>query len=180
MRQGALAFVVSMTAAGPATAFDATPIGEKLSLGLGLKVGEPTLITGKLWLTNTWAIDFQSGWAVTHPGPRLGADLLFHFRNIAPKIRQFELAVHVGGGVGFGLWNRDNLYHQHDDPWVHSHRHDVQEPLATARLLGGIAMIFRKAPVEVFVEAATPTVVFFSGDPSPWGVGGGVGGRFYF
>jgi hypothetical protein len=130
-------------------------------LGLGLMLGEPTGISGKLWLDPVHAIDFalgSFGYYVGSPydGVNIHADYLWHYYGIfgdraSEAYRRMPL--YLGAGAVFST------------PGV-----------AGVRGVMGVTYLF-DAPFDLFLEIA-PTLVLA---PSVGlGTDAGFGGRFYF
>ncbi len=130
-------------------------------LGLGLMLGEPTGISGKLWLDPVHAVDFalgSFGYYVGSPynGVNVHADYLWHYYGIF-------------GGRGSEAYRRLPLY-------VGAGGVFSSPGLAGVRGVMGITYIF-DAPFDVFLEVA-PTLVIAPG--VGMGTDEGLGGRFYF
>lgn len=127
--------------------------------GLGLILGEPSGLTGKLMLGGPNAVQVHLGYGIGRRGRFvLAADYLFHVQNALPPARNVGLFVpYVGLGARFSV--RD------DDPLL-----GVRVPL-------GVSFQLLAVPVEIFVEVAVgvgliPSTVAL--------IDGGLGGRFYF
>lgn len=142
---------------------------EKGALGLGLLVGEPTGVSGKLYLTDDQAIAAGVGGAVVVRGIQAHADYLFH-PWILESTETFVLPAYVGPGLralshdrGAGL---DDAFHL--------------GPRATV----GLLFDFREVPLDVFVEVAGIFEYRFSSDDDHRGFGfdlnAGAGIRYYF
>jgi hypothetical protein len=157
-----MACVVALgLAAGSARADD------KGAFGLGLIVGEPTGIAGKLYLTDDTAIDGAIGGAVVGRGLQVHADYLWH-----PWILANEDAFVMPGYVGIGARLLD---HDRDDAEDDFH--------LGARFVAGILFDFRRIPLDVFVELAL--IADFRGggddhDGFALDLNAGVGARYYF
>lgn len=126
-------------------------------IGLGIALGSPTGITLKAFLSDTTAIDvlvgeMWEGWK--------DEDLFFSVDFIVHPATLTEggdarLDFYLGGGVN--AWVRG--------PWL-----GVEMPL-------GLSLMFRKVPIEVFLEAV-PMVIFW--DYGAFEGGGSLGARYYF
>jgi hypothetical protein len=127
--------------------------------GLGIVLGEPTGITGKVLFGHYNGIQLHVGYGY-EPRGRLVicGDYLFHFMNAIPPIeRAGRLAPYIGIGGRLGV--RDD------------------NALLGVRVPFGLAFFLNSAPFEIFVEIAIgigliPETVAI--------IDGGLGGRFYF
>lgn len=99
--------------------------------GIGVIVGEPTGVSGKLWLTERTAIDGAAAWSFSDEAAlHLHADYLFHnFDLIEVEKGRFPVYFGVGGRVKF-----------EDDS-----KFGVRIPV-------GIAYIMEDAPLDFFLE----------------------------
>lgn len=71
---------------------------DKGTIGVGIIIGEPTGISGKLYLRDDQAIQAALGFAFFGGGIHLHADYVFH-PAVLQKRESFVLAVYVGPGV---------------------------------------------------------------------------------
>jgi hypothetical protein len=140
--------------------------------GLGIVLGEPSGISGKLWTSQTNAFDFCLGWSATgdryyilkdaryyHRGGvwiHFHADYLWHSFNTIRSKERFPLYYGVGVLLGGG-----------DDPFAS----------IGVRGVLGIAWLARKAPFDVFLEIAP---VLHLAPFIGLGMNAGLGGRYYF
>ncbi|MFC1610748.1 hypothetical protein ACFL6C_07310 [Myxococcota bacterium] len=153
-------------------------IGAERTFGLGLVIGQPTALSGKLFFTSELAVTvLVGGWLHPHKGPVAGADLTFHVRDLVPDLTPLELGLYFGGGAGLGSWVRDK-YHKHDEPFTHWHSHDVYEPLVYVRPVVGAAIWLRGVPLEVSVDIA-PAIRLLPGKIE-LDLGGGLSVRYFF
>jgi hypothetical protein len=127
-------------------------------IGLGIILGEPTGLTGKL-LFGTHGFQLHLGYGIERRGRFvLIGDYLFHFLQAIPPIQNAgRLAPYVGVGGRLGVRDDNALL-------------GIRFPL-------GLAFFLRAAPIEFFVEIALgigliPETVAI--------IDGGIGGRFYF
>lgn len=126
------------------------------NFGLGVVLGEPTGISGKLWLGGTSAVDGVLAWSFAqNPAVSVQADYLFHFFDLiaVPKGR---LPLYVGVGAAVSI--SDN-------------------PDVGVRIPGGVTYLFDTAPLDVFLEIA-PILLLFPA--TTFDFSGGAGIRFYF
>ena len=149
MKRACLAIAILMTA----TTFT---VSAQQGFGLGIVVGEPTGISGKLWLNDTSAIDAAAAWSFRGDGSFYAhADYLFHVFDVFPVEKGF-LPLFFGAG---GMITLER------DPQL-----GVRAPL-------GIEYVFQSAPVEIFLEAA-PGIGLFPA--TRFELSGGIGIRYYF
>jgi hypothetical protein len=120
--------------------------------GLGLELGEPTGITGKLFLTPDQALDFGLGDIYHHyyggDGLHLYADYLWH-PVVLTSAEAFELPFYVG--VGGRVWFFD--YACPGGTCNGAEAFGVRVPL-------GISFDFNNVPLDIFIQAV-PTLDFF-------------------
>lgn len=103
--------------------------------GLGIIVGEPTGISGKLFVSKDNAIDGAIAWSFHEYGSmHIHGDYLFHFYDVFTN--EVPLYVGVGGRIKFQNTNEE----KGDDTKF------------GARIPVGIAYMPPKAPIDVFVE----------------------------
>jgi hypothetical protein len=131
------------------------------SLGLGLVVGAPSGLSGKMWLDDVHAIDFalgSFGYYVGTPysGINLHVDYLWHrFGVFGTKGSDVNRRLPMYVGVG-GMFSSPGA--------------------AGVRGVLGVTYLFQQ-PFDVFFELA-PTLVVAPG--MGFGTDAGLGGRFYF
>jgi len=103
------------------------------SFGLGIIVGEPTGVSGKLWMTERSAIDAAAAWSFSDESAlTLVADYLLHnFDLIDVEKGQLPIYFGVGGRVKFESESKVGL-----------------------RIPVGLAYIFEDAPLDAFFEIA--------------------------
>jgi hypothetical protein len=124
--------------------------------GLGIILGEPTGVSGKLWTSGTNAFDFAAAWSFSGNGNLLlQADYVWHiFRLIPVPEGKLPFYVGVGGRVVFS-----------DDATI-----GVRVPL-------GLDYMFSNAPVDIFVELVPILNLAPSTD---FDFNGGIGARYWF
>ncbi len=124
--------------------------------GLGIILGEPTGVSGKLWTSGENAFDFAAAWSFKGDGHLLlQADYVWHiFRLIPVSSGKLPFYVGVGGRVVFA-----------DDATI-----GVRVPL-------GLDYMFADAPVDIFVELVPILDLAPSTD---FDFNGGIGARFWF
>jgi hypothetical protein len=136
---------------------------EKGTLGVGIIVGEPTGICGRLYLKDDQAIQAAVGAAFIGGGLQVHADYAFH-----PYILQsrdsFVLATYVGPGV------RVIQYDGRNDSYL----------AIGVRAVGGLLFDF-KNPLDAFFEVAGVLEYgFASGEGVGVALNAGAGVRYYF
>ncbi len=131
-------------------------------LGLGLRAGSPSGLTGKYWFDNENALDIAVGaygyyYGSVYSGLNLHCDYLWHrygvFGNLSSEAyNSMPLYFGIGG--------------MYSSPGV-----------AGVRGVAGITWLFEDAPFDLFFDLA-PTLVAtpFMG----FGIDAGLGGRYYF
>ncbi len=99
--------------------------------GLGVILGEPTGISGKLWIEDNKAIDGAVAWSFEKKAAmHLHADLLFHSSNIV-KVEVSKLVAYYGIGGRVKFENKSKM--------------GVRVPL-------GINYLSSGAPLDIFLE----------------------------
>ncbi|HPA73771.1 MAG TPA: hypothetical protein PKY31_15985 [Spirochaetota bacterium] len=131
--------------------------------GAGIVLGDPSGLTGKLFISGSDAVDFGLG-ASAHDGFYLYADYLRHFAGVFPV---GELALYLGAGGGF-------RNHDHDES--DRHDHDDENSLEV-RVPIGVEYTVRQVPLGIFLELVpalelVPDVDFH--------LRGGLGARYFF
>lgn len=144
--------VVSLVLSG--TAYGQEP-GQ---FGLGLIVGEPTGIDGKLFLSRENAIEGAVAWSLSGADDlHLQVDYLYHRYSLI-KVNKGQLPLF------FGIGGRVIFREKRDD------RIGIRIPV-------GLAYHFENAPFDVFGELVP--LLDFAPD-TDFDLEGAVGGRFYF
>jgi len=146
------------------TAFENSGWSQK-QFGLGVVFGEPTGITGKLWLDPKQAVDAGISFSFSDYVSLYG-DYLYHFefRN------EFKPYVGVGGQLFFASDGRGSLKEK-------GYFSDSSSVALGVRIPLGIEWLPAKVPVGVFLELV-PEITMF---PNTNGfLQGGIGARYYF
>ena len=121
--------------------------------GAGLIVGNPTGVTGKLWLTNSSALDAGLGFSTRFA---VYGDYLWHSWMVLPQPKEGRLPVYFGLGLQARTF------------------HDAE---LGVRVVAGAAYWLPKNPVELFVEFVP---VFRLTPGASLGLDAGLGLRYYF
>ena len=140
----------------------ASPARAHKDFGLGLIAGDPSGLSGKVWMDDKHAIDFAVGTFGYYLGNRYAgvnvhADYLWHY---------------------FGVFGRPSSEPYHRMPLYVGAGAVISTPntAAGARAVFGWSYIFPQ-PFDVFIELAPTLVVApYTG----FGIDSGLGGRFYF
>ncbi len=120
--------------------------------GLGFILGEPTGLSGKMWLGGNTAIDGAAAWSFGDNGAlHLHVDYLLHNHDL------MEFA-----SLYYGLGAKVKLMD------------DVQMGI---RVPVGLVHEFREAPIDIFLELV-PGLNLIPG--TSFNMNGGVGARYYF
>lgn len=128
------------------------------NFGLGIIVGEPTGISGKLFVSNTNALDAAAAWSFgSNTEFHLQMDYLFHFRSVI-KVKSGKAPLFAGIGGRFKFREgADNKF-------------GVRIPV-------GIAYHFATAPFDIFAELVP---VLELSPSTEFVMEGAIGARFYF
>ena len=108
-----------------------TAEAQESGFGLGVILGEPTGISGKLWIEESKAIDGAVAWSFDKESAmHLHADLLFHSSNIS-KVEMSKLLLYygIGGRIKF-----------------------EEDGKAGVRVPLGINYLSSGAPLDIFLE----------------------------
>ncbi len=148
--------------------------------GLGLELGEPSGLTGKVFVTESGAIDFGVGYVYDNyyyyynaAGFHAYADYLWHPVSLA-SAQAFELPFYVG--VGGRFWDFNYTYLGMD---YSGSAFGIRVPL-------GIAFDFNNVPLDIFIQVV-PVLDFLNGgyynlshDRVHFGADVSAGIRFWF
>ena len=125
------------------------------NLGAGFVAGDPSGLSGKLWLNDNNALDFIAGFSIQNDWIRLNCDYVWHEFGLIPVSRgQFPLY------YGMGMWTS-----------VSNHA------AIGARGVVGLEYLFPSAPLDVFVEIGPGASILPSTNVD---LSGGLGMRFFF
>ncbi len=129
---------------------------QERGFGMGLILGEPTGLSAKLWASSDNAFDFAAAWSVRREGNiLLQADYVWHFFNAIP-VSSGKLPLYIGIGGRVVLAN---------------------DPQLGVRIPFGMDYLFADAPVDIFVELVP---ILDLSPATDFGVGGGIGVRYWF
>jgi hypothetical protein len=129
------------------------------NFGLGIILGEPTGISGKLWMSGTSAIDGAVAWSWSdNTSFHLHMDYLIHnFSVIKVESGQLPLYFGIGGRIKFREGDRDDVF-------------GVRIPV-------GLDYLFTNQPLDIFFEIVP---MLDLAPDTDFDMAGGVGIRFYF
>jgi hypothetical protein len=118
------ALVISMSGQGMAEGGD---------FGLGIILGEPTGVSGKLWISGRSAIDGAAAWSLdNNEAFHLHGDYLLHnFSLIKVEKGRLPLYYGIGGRIRFA---------------------DVGDDFVGIRIPVGLEYLFYNAPLDLFIE----------------------------
>lgn len=148
----ALLFVLSVMV------FSGTAVAAGGDFGLGIIVGEPTGIGGKLYLSKRNAIDGAVAWSLEHDNDlHIHGDYLYHDYTLI-EVDSGELPVY------FGIGGRIRLRENDDD------RVGIRFPV-------GLDYIFSNAPFDIFLEIVP---IMDLAPDTDFDLNGALGARFFF
>lgn len=137
----------------------------KGAVGIGLILGEPSGVTGKLYLPEDTAITATIGGSFFQKGIYLGADFLWH-----PFLLQnnatFVMPFYFGVGALIGQKSTD----------------EFKQTYLGGRVPAGLLFDFRSIPIDLFAEAAFVPRLRISGrgEKTSLSIHAGFGARYYF
>ena len=142
--------------------------------GLGLELGAPSGLNGKLFLSPNTALNFGVGWLYDNyyrngDGLHLYLDHLWHPVSLSDN-PTFKLPFYVGvGGAFWSFTDRQN------PGAVHYSALGVRVPF-------GLAFDFNNVPLDIFVQLTLVVDLFFGDYRDRFGPGfeGSIGIRFWF
>jgi len=141
-------------------------------LGLGVMIGDPTGLSGKVWTSGDRAFDFGLAWGPWHSGYlHMHADMLFHNMGLI-QVSSGKLPLYYGPGLRMRAWGRGGYWDR-----GRYYDHDGTHVTLGIRFPVGLAYLFDGAPVDVFMEVA-PTLDVVPATYVNFDAGLGV--RYYF
>jgi len=134
------------------------------NFGLGVILGEPTGISGKLWLGNGMAIDGAVAWSLSkNYSLHIHGDYLFHNFTLI-DVEQGKLPLYYGIGGRIKI-REDDPNDNNDDDAI-----GVRFPV-------GLAYLFEGAPVDIFVEVVP---ILDLAPDTDFDINGAIGFRYFF
>lgn len=125
-------------------------------VGVGFIAGDPTGLSGKIWLNDVNALDLIVGFSTYHDYLAMRADYVWHEFSLFP-VRSGQLPLYYGMGLGTAIAKH--------------------APLLSVRGVVGIEYLFANAPLDVFLELGPGAAII---PDSRFDFSGGVGMRFFF
>lgn len=160
---GALLFDAAEIAAQPSPSKQVRGGGG--NFGLGVTLAGPTGVSAKLFLAPNHALQFQLAWMpFYHHGAVVTFDYLWHPATLV-SASVLNLVPYVGPGLGIAFWD---------------HKDRGTESGLMLRVLGGLAIHWRKVPLDTVLELGWTPFFVFDRDfgPAHWDVSLKV--RYYF
>jgi len=153
------------------------------TFGLGLQLGIPTGITGKVFFGPVPALAFGIGTLLPWGGLGTWVDLDLHFVHFhTRKDRILIMSLYAGPGLAIG-WAYNYYYTNYNGRYYYGTAYGVASGPPEITLHGpiGFAIHWQRAPFDTFVELS-PGITFvpvqFGG--AYFSMGASVGGRYYF
>lgn len=142
----------------------ATEVGNRADIGVGIVLGEPTGITGKIYLSREHALDVTLGTGTYDNGRDSGLWLsvvyLWH-----PSVLHSDPAFDLGWHFGVGGFVTD---------------HQVQSDAAIgARVPVGLDFTLHDVPLQFFIDVSADVEIVPDPVQDLW-LGLGLGGRYFF
>ena len=125
-------------------------------VGVGFIAGDPTGLSGKIWMNDVNALDLIVGLSTYHDYFTLRADYVWHEFSLFP-VRSGQLPLYYGMGLGTAIAKH--------------------VPLLSVRGVVGIEYLFANAPLDAFLELGPGAAII---PDSRFDFTGGVGMRFFF
>jgi hypothetical protein len=136
--------------------------GRDGDLGLGIILGEPTGLSGKLWTGKTTAFDAGVAWSFVGGGFfQIHGDFLFHNFSLF-EVEKGKMSLYYGFGGRVRLADHDAI---------------DGETVVSARVPLGISYEFAKTSIELFIEVVPMLDLI---PETAVGIAGGAGFRYYF
>ncbi|MBC7457742.1 MAG: hypothetical protein H7235_05655 [Bdellovibrionaceae bacterium] len=142
--------------------------------GIGLAIGSPTAITGKVWLTNAAAIDMGLAYS-SHNYVLVYGDYLLHTNGLFGQRSELSdrFTTYIGIGLGIYSWDRGYYYEDRPAGW----RRKDGDLGAYARIPLGLEWTPRHPSIGVFVELVPGISIIPSIDAV---INAALGIRYYF
>lgn len=153
MRKSILVAALVVVLFAPAASAD-----NSVGFGLGIMVGEPTGLSGKLWLSGKTALDMGAAWSLeSNSGFQGQLDYVWHNFGLI-KVDKGKLPLYYGIGARFRTWENS------DDSFG-------------ARIPVGLDYLFENSSFDIFFEIVPTLDLAPSTD---FDLNGALGGRFFF
>ncbi len=129
--------------------------------GLGVSMGTPTGLTGRLWFSRDSAIQFSTGGNLGEKGSLTGSmDYIIALEHMSEDEGNYFITTYAGAGVGF-----DYSYTVNDNSMAFG-----------PRLVGGASVTLPTLPIDIFIQVS-PTI--FVVQDLTWSMGGQIGAHYY-
>ena len=130
--------------------------------GLGIAVGAPSGIAGKIWMGPDAGIQFAVGGDMGRVGDLVATvDYTRHFRPFATESDIYSVPLHLGVGLNMG----SNVFEMQNTV------------LVGPRFVAGATVNITELPVDLYFETA-PTLYVY--EEFTWSIDGQLGVRYYF
>ncbi len=130
--------------------------------GLGVALGAPTGLTGKVWLGDTMGVQFTVGGNLgTFKDVGASVDWVFEFRPVNVEGNEYSLPFHIGPGI------KTDMNFQLPGGFL----------LLGPRIVAGVTVLVPTLPIDFHMEVA-PT--FYLMEQVGWNMEGQIGCRYYY
>ena len=130
--------------------------------GLGMAIGAPSGLTGRLWFGDWSAAQFSAGGDLgAFNSAALTADYVVVFRPFEVTDSAYAIPLHIGGGINLDLASQSG----------------VSTVLLGPRAVFGASLMVPELPIDFYAELA-PTIYFI--EYIGWSIDGQIGVRQYF
>ena len=130
-------------------------VAQDKGFGLGILLGEPSGLSGKMWVSQVNAIDAGLAWSFKNSGfLHIHADYLWHFPDVISSSERLVISAGLGGRLGTG--------------------HDA---VLGVRIPFALAWWPRGVPIDLFLELAPGLDLL---PATEFEMQGGIGIRWFF
>jgi hypothetical protein len=131
------------------------------SFGVGVSMGTPTGITGRLWFSRESAVQFSGGGNLGQQGSLTASmDYITALEHLSEEEGNYFITTYAGVGVGF-----DSLFGPNSSSMAFG-----------PRLVGGASVTLPTLPIDMFIQVS-PTI--FVVEDLSWSIGGQIGAHYY-
>lgn len=131
-------------------------------LGLGIAIGAPTGVSGKVWMGDWMGLQFSAGGDLGSIGDFAGTiDYVVHIRPFNTATSEYSVPLYFGGG--FVMSTNTQLGNG-----------DI---MLGPRGVAGLSVLVKELPTELFFEVAPSFLVY---ETVSWSMDGQIGVRYYF
>jgi hypothetical protein len=154
------------------TLSQAQPVAPR-DFGIGIAIGNPTAVTGKVWLTSASAMDFGLAYS-SRDYTLVYGDYLLHSTGLfGSNHLSNRLTTYIGIGLGIYSWDRNYYYEDRPAGW----RRKEGDVGVYARIPLGVEWTPSEPPLGVFAELVPGISVIPSIDTI---INAAIGIRYYF